>query len=93
MEAPSGENEMDVRGTLRFRVRKTPFSFSRSTSPTLPPDVATTTSVLLNGLHDTETMSPEDDAFIGIVFIRPEGRVVSKTTSCFPIPSKRRARE
>lgn len=70
--------------SLRLRVRNKAFSFSRSISPTKPPEVATATSVLLKGLQATEVIFPDADSLITMVLLGPEGRVVSYTMSCFP---------
>jgi hypothetical protein len=52
-----------------------PLSLSKSASPSVPSEHAAATRVLLNGLHDTATTSP--DAIKEIVFIGLDGFVVS----------------
>lgn len=69
------------------------FSFSKSIRPTNPPDVAVAIRVLLKGLHAIAEMVPEAASANEMVFIGPDGRVVSYTIICFPTATKSLVRQ
>ena len=69
------------------------FSFSKSIRPTNPPDVAVAIRVLLKGLHAIAEMVPVAASVNEMVFIGPDGRVVSYIIICFPAATKSLVRQ
>ena len=61
--------------------------------PTNPPDVEVAIRVLLKGLHAIAEMVPEAASGNEIVFVGPDGRVVSYTIICFPAATKSLVRQ